>query len=299
MPEAEERTVHSPAALPSFQRILLPTDFSIRSAAAVPFARWVAENYGARIVAFHVIPPEAPAGAEAQTQAQMDAARDLAESQVREFVAGNPLGQVPYETVVRCGPIGEAFATLVEEKHIDLIVLGTHGRSAVGKLLLGSVAQRIFAQAHCPVLSISPRAHKLGGANGRQARILFATAFSPSSLKALPYALSLAKVSRAELLLLHAPEAAAADSPQIVQGYHEHLNALIPAQERSWCRSDTLVTPGDADQVILDAAERNSVDFIVMGGHSFEGPLSSFQVPLSTTYRVVAHAPCPVLRVRS
>jgi nucleotide-binding universal stress UspA family protein len=161
------------------------------------------------------------------------------------------------------------------------------------------VAQRIFSQAPCPVLSISPRARTLGEANGRRARILCATDFSPFSLKALPYALSLAKVSHAELLLLHAPEPAAADSAEIVQGCHEHLNALIPAQERSWCRSDTLVTAGDPDRVILDAAERNSVDFIVMGGHAVEGPLSSFQVPLSTSYRVVAHAPCPVLRVRS
>jgi nucleotide-binding universal stress UspA family protein len=298
MLEAEEQTVHPSAALPSFKRILLPTDFSVRSAAAVPFARLVAEYYGARIVVFHLINAEDPAGAGTQTQVKMDEARDLAESQVREFVTQNPLGQVPYEAVVSQGPVGEVFATLVEERHIDLIVLGTHGWSAVGKLLLGSVAQRIFSQAPCPVLSISPRARRLGEASGRQARILFATAFSPSSLKALPYALSLAKVSHAELLLLHAPEASAADSSQIVQGYHEHLNALIPAQERSWCRSDTLVTPGDPDRVILDAAERNSVDFIVMGGHSFEGPLSSFQVPLSTAYRVVAQAPCPVLRVR-
>jgi len=299
MPEAQERTAHSSAALPSFKRILLATDFSVRSAAAVPFARLVAEYYGARIVVFHVITAEEPASGGTQTQAKMDEARDLAESQVRHFVAANPLGQVPYETVVSGGPVEEVIAPLVEEKHIDLIVLGTHGWSGVGKLLLGSVAQRIFSKAPCPVLSISPRAHRLGEANGRRARILYATDFSPFPLKALPYALSLAKVSRAELLLLHAPEPGAADSAEIVQGYHEHLNALIPAQERSWCRSDTLVTAGDPGQAILDAAERNSVDFIVMGGHPVEGPLSSFQVPLSTSYRVVAHAPCPVLRVRS
>jgi nucleotide-binding universal stress UspA family protein len=299
MPEAEERTAHASAALPSFRHILLATDFSVRSAAAVPFARLVAEYYGARVVVFHVIPAEDLDGAAAQTPAQIDEARALAEEKVREFVAGNPLGLVPFETVVAHGPIAEVFRPLAEEKQIDLIVLGTHGWSGVGKLLLGSVAQRIFNLAPCPVLSISPRAHKLGEANGRPARILFATHFSPASLKALPYALSLAKVSRAELLLLHAPETGAADTAEIVQGYHEHLNALIPAKEKSWCRSDTLVIAGEPDRAILDAAERHSVDFIVMGSHVFEGPLSSFQVPLSTAYRVVAHAPCPVLRVRS
>lgn len=299
MPEAEELTVPSPAALPTFKRILLATDFSARSAAAVPFARLLAEYYGATVVIVHVIAAEEQVGGAVQTQAEMDQARELAELQVRDFVAGNPLGHVPYQTVIGRGPVWEVIAPLVQEQNIDLIVLGTHGWSGVGKLLLGSVAQRIFNLAPCPVLSVSPRAHKLGEANGRRARILYATHFSSASLKALPYALSLAKVSHAELLLLHAPEASAAGSPEILQGYHQHLNALIPPEERSWCRSDTLVLAGDPDRVILEAAELNSVDFIVMGAHAVEGSLSSFQVPLSTAYRVVAHAPCPVLRVRN
>jgi nucleotide-binding universal stress UspA family protein len=299
MSEAEERTVPSSAAIPLFKRILLATDFSVRSAAAVPYARLLAEYYGAVIVVVHVIASEAHTGGAIQTQAEMEKARDLAESQVRSFVAENPLGRAPYETVVGQGPVWEVFAPLVEEKHIDLIVLGTHGRSPVGKLLLGSVAQRIFSLAPCPVLTVSPRAHKTWDPNCRLARILYATDFLVASLKALPYALSLARVSDAELLLLHAPEASAASSTEIVQGCHQHLNALIPPQERSWCRSDTLVTVGDPERVILDAAEQNSADLIVIGAHALEASLSSFQVPLSTAYRVVANAPCPVLRVRS
>lgn len=299
MPEAETRTARSPETLPSFQRILLATDFSERSAAAAPYARRLAELYGARIVVAHVMPAEEQSDGEMETEAEADAARSQAESRVREFISQNPLGEAAYEMTLGQGPVWEVLAPLVEEKHIDLIVLGTHGWSGVGKLLLGSVAQRIFSVAPCPVLSVSPRAQKGWSAGGRIARVLYATNFSRASLKALPYALSLAKVSGAELLLFHAPAAAEADSPEIVQGYHEHLNALIPAEEKSWCRSDTLVMAGEADRKILEAAERNAADLIVMGAHAAEGTLSSFQVPLSTAYRVVAHAPCPVLRVRA
>jgi len=298
MPEAAGRATGSSDAIPSLQRILLATDFSVRSAAAVPYARRLAEYYGASIVVAHVISEEAEVDGERPTQEEMDAARDEAQTKLREFIGENPFGQVPYEKVVGRGPVWEVFAPLVEEKHVDLIVLGTHGWSGVGKLLMGSVAQRIFSLATCPVLSVSPRAHKTWDASGRLARILYATHFSSASLKALPYALSLAKVTGAELLLLHAPAASEAVSAEVVQGYHQHLNALIPAEERSWCKSDTLVMAGEADREILEAAERNAVDVIVMGAHAVEGSLSSFQVPLSTAYRVVAHAPCPVLRVR-
>jgi nucleotide-binding universal stress UspA family protein len=298
MAEAEERTERSSEALPSFKLILLATDFSDRSAAAVPYARKLAEYYGARIVVVHVIAGEAEIGGGKQTEAEMNAARDAIESQVRGFITENPLGQVRYETVVGRGPVWEVFAPLVEEKGIDLIVLGTHGWSGVGKLLLGSVAQRIFSQAPCPVLSVSPRAQVSWDADSRLRRILYATNFSSASLKALPYALSLARVCRGELLLLHAPEESAAGSGEIVQGYHQHLNALIPPEARSWCKSDTLVTVGEAGRAILEAAERNNADVVVMGAHAVEGSLSPFQVPLSTAYRVVAHAPCPVLRVR-
>jgi nucleotide-binding universal stress UspA family protein len=297
MSGTREKGAPESTVLPTFARILLVTDFSDCSSAAVPFASLLAEYYGASIVVCHVVSTPSQAGGGAQTEAAK--AREVAEARLREFVAKNPLGESNYEAVIGQGQTWDVLASLVEEKRIDLVVLGTHGRSGVGKLLLGSVAQRIFSLAPCPVLSVSPRARKSWGSDRRLARILYATDFLPGSLKALPYALSLAEVGHAELLLLHVPEASAAGSSEFLQGDHQHLSALIPAKHRAWCKSDTLVTPGDPAQVILDAATRNSVDFIVIGAHGFEGSLASFQVPLSTAYRVVAHAPCPVLRVRS
>jgi nucleotide-binding universal stress UspA family protein len=295
MPETGEQTPTPSTELPSFKRILLVTDFSGPSVAAAPFAALLAEYYRSYVVAAHVVPPEQE-GEPAQPEARQD--RPSAEKQLQKFVSSTPVGEYVRETVVGEGPVWDVLAGLVESKNIDLIVLGTHGRSGVGKLLMGSVAQRIFSLAPCPVLSVSPRAHQSWGPDHKLSRILYATDFKPESLKALPYALSLAKVSEAELVLLHAPEEAEGSS-EITMGYHQHLSALVPPECRKWCRSDTLVIPGDPARAIVDAAGRNSADLIVIGAHAYEGSMAHFQVPLSIAYRVVAHAPCAVLRVRS
>ncbi len=293
MSETGEHIVPQSAALPAFARILLVTDFSPTSVTAAPFAALMAEYYGAFVVVAHVIPVEPQADGAAQAQTDIDKAREAAEAQLQKFVAETTLGECNYETVVAQGSVWEVLAGIVEQKLIDLIVLGTHGRSGVGKLLMGSIAQRIFSLAPCPVLSVSPRARRSWGPDHRLSRVLYATDFSPASLKALPYALSLARVSHAELVLLHAPESDAASSNDIVMGYHQHLSALIPPEHRSWCRSDTLVTPGDPARAILEAAAKNNADLIVLGAHAYQGSLAHFQVPLSIAYRVVAHAPCP------
>lgn len=297
------KAVPAAIVLPTFSRILLVTDFSDCSAAAVPFAALLAEYYHASVVVCYVIAEQQE---DAGAQAQPAQIRAAAEARLRKFIAASSLGESNYEIVIEQGQTWDVLAAVVEEKHIDLIVLGTRGRSGVGKLLLGSVAQRIFSLAPCPVLSVSPRARKSWGSDQRLARILYATDFLPGSLKALPYALSLAQVSHAELLLLHAPVPSVATSAEAlpretlqVYDQHQHLSALIPPKYRIWCKSDTLVTPGDPVRSIVETATKYSVDFIVIGAHGFDGSLAHFQVPLSTAYRVVAHAPCPVLRVRS
>jgi len=279
------------ADLPSFTRILLVTDLSDCSEAAIPFARLLAEDYGATVFVAHVI-PDVGATTAAATEAVPDAGS--AEAQMRKFLAGNVLGDVPVETIIARGPVADVLARVIQGKRIDLVVVGTHGRSGVGKLLLGSVAQRIFNVAPCPVLSVSPRARKPSLIAEKFATILYPTDFSEDSLKALPYALSLARIRGSELVLMHATS----ELPrhEVLQEYYRRLNALIPPEARAWCKSDALVITGTPAEVILKAASEQNADFIVIGAHRAEG---TFNVPLTTAYQVVAHAHCPVLRVRS
>lgn len=274
--------------LPSFKRILLVTDFSDCSKAAVPFAHLLAEHYGSTVFVAHVI-PDLGATTVAATETVPDA-----EAQMRKFLAENPLGNGGVETIIERGPVADVVAAVIQNKNIDLVAVGTHGRSAVGKMLLGSVAQRIFNVAPCPVLSVSPRARRPSPSAGKFATILYPTDFSADSLKALPYALSLARIRGSELVLLHATS----ELPRhdVLQEYYRRLNALIPPEARTWCKSDALVVAGNPAEVILKAASEQNADFIVISAHSAAG---TFNVPLTTAYQVVAHAHCPVLRVRS
>lgn len=288
-----------PGSLPSFKRILLATDFSPYTAAAVPFAALLADYYDAAVYAAHVIPPEPEPGVLEDT-AEGDA-RSSAELQMRRFLSEHPLGDAPTKIIIERGRIWDVLADVIRENQVDLVVLGTHGRRGVGKLMMGSVAEHIFQMAPCPVLSIGPRARKSWGPERKLARILYATDLTPPSLNALPYALSLARHSGAEILLLHVPESSpgGVTPAEESMSLHDRLNTLIPSPARSWCKYDTFVIPGDPADVILRVAREQSADFVVMGGHRVEGALYAVKVPMTTAYRVVSRADSPVLRVRS
>ncbi len=275
--------------LPSFTRILLVTDFSDCSGAGVPLACAVAHHYGAAIFVAHVI-RDAGSTTAATGPNEARKAQSAAEAHLQQFIASSRLAGEPVETIIEHGAIADVLARVIPARSIDLVVVGTHGRSGVGKLLLGSVAQRVFNVAPCPVLSVSPRA----GVAGKFARILYPTDFSEDSLKALPYALSLARIAAAELILLHV--AADLSRHEILQEYYRRLNALIPPEARAWCKFDALAITGDRAEAILNAASEQNADLVVISAHRAAG---AFEAPLTTAYQVVARAHCPVLRVRT
>ena len=91
---------------------------------------------------------------------------------------------------------------MIEEKAIDLLVIGTRGRGGVRKLALGSVAEELLRVAPCPVMTIGPQVEN--AAFTREAgfhTILFATDFGKGSAKAMPLTLALARAQQAQLIL--------------------------------------------------------------------------------------------------
>jgi nucleotide-binding universal stress UspA family protein len=285
----------APGALPSFQRILLATDFSAQSAAAAPFAALLADYYDSEIFATYIIPAESKPARGMESEPEQS--EESAQAQMQRFLAEHLHTDAPRHTIIARGVVWDALADVIQKQGIDLVVLGTHGRRGLGKLMLGSVAEHIFQMAPCPVLSIGPRVRKSWGSEGKLRKILYATDLAGDSLHALPHALSLSQVSGAELMLLHVPEAATGQ--EHLPGLHDRLNSLVPAEARKWCRCDTLVIAGEPGDVILRTARQQDVDFIVMGGHRVEGPLYAVKVPATTAYRVVSRADRAVLRVRS
>jgi len=144
----------------SVKNVLFATDFSATSEAALPYATAICRRFGSTLHAVHVL---SDAGLVMITggvdYVSMGTIYEDAHTEAKE-----KLDQMtarfegfPHQTYVRHGQVWKNLAAIVQENNIDLIVVGTHGRTGLGKLLLGSVAEDILRHAPCPVLTIGPR----------------------------------------------------------------------------------------------------------------------------------------------
>jgi len=298
----------------TFNNILLATDFSEVSKKAVPYAVAIANRYASKIYFAHVLPPKArmPIPIE-PLPAELDRERVSAEVEMEIFLQ-NALVNVPHNVLLENGPIWDALSDLIQRDEIDLLVLGTHGRGGLKKVILGSVAEELFRLAPCPVLTVGPAvpAEPAGAKVFR--RILFATDFGPASLHALQYAISLATESNARLILLHVvtpvpvvevgpywyPGTDLAEQQKTAQArYIGRLKDLIPPDANLPFDPEFLVDFDFAPDAIVRIAAASQADLIVMGVNQAASARASAHMPWATAHEVVCHAKCPVLTVRS
>ena len=134
------------------KRILCPVDFSDFSNAANEYASMLAESNGAAIVYLHVALPEVPYGTYAYVDMDYDQARDQDQlEKIKPTHAG-----IETQYVVEFGPPADRIVEFAAENEIDLIVMGTHGRTGIKRAILGSVAEQVVRKAECPVLALKP-----------------------------------------------------------------------------------------------------------------------------------------------
>jgi nucleotide-binding universal stress UspA family protein len=134
------------------QSILHPTDFSEPSHAAWQVACALAQTYQARLVALHVVFPATVAYGEVVStevvEQQMSSARQALE-QLQPTEPG-----IKVERILETGDPVEVILRTAAKLPADLIVLGSHGRTGLARLLLGSVAEQVVRKATCPVLVV-------------------------------------------------------------------------------------------------------------------------------------------------
>jgi universal stress protein A len=147
-----------------FTRILVPTDFSEPSDAALQYARMVASKFGASLHLLHVFEPSPYlAGAVSAEVYVADASAIRAElmehakNQLAERVTAGDRERYGARTEIVTGQSASSIVKYATERHMDLIVMGTHGRSGISHLLLGSVAEHVVRAAPCPVLTVRRR----------------------------------------------------------------------------------------------------------------------------------------------
>lgn len=285
----------------AFKNILFATDFSEVSQHALLHALAIAKRYDAKLTVVHIAPPESRVPIPMEpVPLELDWQAKHAAENIANLEAFEPLHMFPHETLVRQGNPWLEMAGIIEDRGIDLIVLGTHGRGAVGTLLLGSVADQVLRHATCPVLTVGPEVLQTLVDHQQLAHILFATNFSEGSMHALAYALSLAEENNAELTLMHTLEQLQPMpmqySKELLADYRKRLWDMLPDDTNLWCKPQVTVGVGSAADEIVRFAHDHQLELIVMGAHG--GGAVSSHLPWTVVHSVVRHARCPVLTVR-
>ena len=147
----------------TLKNVLVPTDFSECSDAAVRYGLALANAFGAKLHLLHVIqdPYTQPWGAEALPMAIGDLVTEWQEQAITRLNAIVP--PTERDRVVTSCTIASPYSEILRyarEQKIDLIVLGTHGRGPVAHMLLGSVAEKVVRRAPCPVLTVRHPQHE-------------------------------------------------------------------------------------------------------------------------------------------
>ena len=287
-----------------FTRILVPTDFSKPSDAALAHARRLAGNTGATIHLLHVVD-------NMFLRAVLGDPHDYETAALRQLQDRAPAqpGVSFLLTVERSDEPADEITSYARTHGIDLIVMGTHGRGRMAHLLLGSVAEKVARTAPCPVLTMrdAPHAEDVTGI-----RILVPTDFSPAADAALGCARRLAARLRGSIRLLHVvehpgigpsygselcvPESAAVREEQVAKAKADlSCRILVDKRSRVTITSDVLLGPSST--MITAYAGDNGFDLIVMGTRG-RGGFARLLIG-SVAESVIRTAPCPVLTVKS
>jgi len=144
--------------------IVHPTDFSERSAFAFSLACTLARDYGARLVLVHVKPTAVFSGERAAIPTQAADVWKTLQEQLSNWRSPDP--KVNVEHHLKEGDPATEIIRLAQETKCDLIVMGTHGRTGLSRLLLGSVAEQVLRKAPCSVLTVKtplPEARSVSG----------------------------------------------------------------------------------------------------------------------------------------
>jgi|SRR5579864_267582 len=279
------------------KRILYATDLSDASRAALPIVATIARKYGSQVfVAYVWSPLPTPiATPEAFAAIETRQAKDAKEG-LEAVLHAQELSGISVTPVLKCGDPEPELCRAVQQEHIDLAIIGTHGRTGFRHLLMGSVAEQLLRRLPCPVLTIGPRISKRFETQTEIKNILFPTDLSWESQAVFPYLAMVAAASKSHITILHV----------VPKENHRHPSALDEAemlkseikrvfcpQLEVECRSTIVVEGGNPVERILAHAHLDGTDLIGFGVRKAREISAHFRE--TVPYKIVLQAECPVL----
>ena len=292
--------------------ILFPTDFSDVAEGAFAHAAHLALQYNATIHVFNVVSPSSDDDSNPMDFLPIEPAGDgtdpdeAAVQHMEVQTATQERGTVPviYTQTDNSSP-SEAIIDYATERDVDVVVMGTHGRQGMDRLLSGSVSEEVVRGAPCPVFTVLPSETE---GVPTISRVLAPVDLSEQSPMVVDHAAALSEAYGAPLDLLHVVEEAAypsaygldamgTDLPNVQDRAREALETLAGRIDLRTDPVNVHVLAGNAARDIVEFAEEQAADLIVMATHGRTG-LERFLIG-SVAEKVVRRAPCPVFTLKS
>jgi len=272
----------------TMKRIVVATDFSDASYGAVNYARQLARCFAARVLVVHVIDMARTLQLDGMPTEPLPSRIDSAEDELQRIGSSLSFDGIPCSTAVRVGTIREMVSELIDERHADLLVIGTSGKGFRDGEGLGSVAEMLLRSVSCPVLTVG-KSVRLDAYEATHERvILFPTDFSEVSRAALAYTACLARHLAGRLVLLHIVRA---DS-RVPASVHERQFQEFTREITYPVISECLVRAGNTADTIVKVSAEKRTDFIVMGVHGRHE--AEIALGEKFAFDVIRLARCPV-----
>lgn len=283
-----------------FRTILFPVDYSEPCRALIPYVREMMQHFGATLTLVHAYGPEALAFSDLPitdpglaSEARAEEERRLKEFALREFVGAH------VDTFVELGEAGAVIHRVVQHQGADIVMLATHGRGPVRRMLLGSVAAKVLHDISPAVWTGTGAAIAGHAPSPEYKRILCAVDTSDESAPVLKAAAALAASYRAELSLVHAVEMPVLPVEAAYVPYEQELmqaaeDSLRNLKGKLGIDAAHSVILGSVPEAVCDEAARLKADLIVVGRGHVQGALSRMW---SHLYGIVRRSPCPVLSI--
>ena len=300
----------SPKTSP-LRHVVAATDFSKAAESGVGWARDVAREHGAHLHLVHAVYPVEPGLAGTEPPFDLtEAVTKYSRERLGEWAHDLTVSGVPTDYRADFGQPSQVIRRAARDLEADLVVVATRGLGGFRHLLLGSTAERVVQQAEEPVLAV----HATDGAAARPVRqVLLPTDFSEDARLAREAALRVFRLGEgASLHLLyvfhlppeyqvHRAEGLTALSENFrdraFRSFGGELEDLARELSGAGLEVETEVAEGDPAELIVARAAELGADLIAMGTHGLSALGRVFLG--SVARRVVQHAPCPVLTVRS
>lgn len=292
--------------------ILVPVDFSEPSKTAVNYGLSLALQFNASLVLTNIVPSSTaliytfPTESFAFEREQVKHAK----STLPSLIPGEYRDRVNLRTIVKVGEVRSELLGIIHDEKIDLLVMGTHGRNVFERFLLGSLTERMLRKVPVPILTVShldptKELHTSGPVPLRH--VLYATDLSDSAEIGLKFSAELARGAGARLSVVHVFKSVDTiywgaeggylgdELASLKEDAEKRLQLSIPPAITKDLKVAPVLLEGDAYREILEFAEEQNVDMIVM---NLQGKTALERALLgSTAERVIRSAHVPVLSI--